>query len=210
MYRYSTDAGATLVAMAPAPGTSAYAKRPAPCACKTELNPALPKQQQSNNTRGLPATVELVHANAGGAGSDVGGSNPSAGNELERDVRYMRDRISDKVDMLETRLSDFAAEVEKAYPGLNCGGAVYAASQDDVTVVGRVVCDSEGKLNEASVQLEGEAHHQSSSPSPPHRRCSSACPLPSFESSFLLRLPTPRGRITPPSTRAIPPNEEQK
>ena len=38
----------------------------------------------------------------------------------------------------------------------DCGGAVYAASQDDVCVVGRVVCDADnGRLNEASVQLEG-------------------------------------------------------
>jgi DNA polymerase alpha subunit B len=147
------DAGAALAAMAPAPGASAYAKRPAPRAAKTELNPALPKQRQTNDARSLPAAVKVVNTGAGsGAGSNPAGD----GSGLERDVRYMRDRISDKVDMLETRLSDFAAEVEKAYPGISCGGAVYAASQDDVTVVGRVVCDSEGRLNEASVQLEGE------------------------------------------------------
>ena len=37
---------------------------------------------------------------------------------------------------------------------------MYAASQDDVTVVGRIVCDSEGRLNEASVQLEGAAPNE--------------------------------------------------
>ena len=84
---------------------------------------------------------------------------PGAG-ALTRDVRYMRDRISDRVDMLEQRLVDFAAEVERRHPGLKCGGAVYAASQDDVTVVGRIVCDSEGRLNEASVQLEGAAPNE--------------------------------------------------
>ena len=131
--------------MAPAPGTSPYAKRPAPRAAKTELNPTLPKQQQSSKDKkraGLAPDVDVLHAAA-------------AATELQRDVRYMRDRISDKVDMLETRLTQFAAEVERTYPGLDCGAAVYAASQDDVTVVGRVVCDSEGRLNEASVQLEG-------------------------------------------------------
>jgi hypothetical protein len=43
-----TDAGATLAAMAPPAGTSAYSKRPAPRAAKTELNADLPKQQQAN------------------------------------------------------------------------------------------------------------------------------------------------------------------
>lgn len=83
-----TDAGATLAAMAPAPGTSAYAKRPAPRAAKSELNAHLPKQQQgSNGKKSSPADVRVVHA----AGAKAGGA------PLERDVRYMRDRISDKV-----------------------------------------------------------------------------------------------------------------
>ena len=33
----------------------------------------------------------------------------AGGVELGREVRYMRDRISDKVDMLEQRLGEFAA-----------------------------------------------------------------------------------------------------
>ena len=132
----ATDAGATLAAMAQkASNTSSYAKRPAPRMAKAELNPGLAAQRRPD--RGAaPVAVEVV-------------------NELERDARYMRHRVSDQVEMLETRLNDFATAVERAYPGLNCRGAVYAASQDDVTVVGRVVCDSEGRLNDASVQLEG-------------------------------------------------------
>ena len=74
---------------------------------------------------------------------------------LATDVRFMRDRIGDKVDMLESRIGDFRRETERV-TGADASRAVYAASQDDVTVVGRVVCDSEGRLNEASVQLEGD------------------------------------------------------
>ena len=132
------DASESLAAAAPAPGASAFAKRPAPGAVKTELNAHLPAPVGAAKKA---VAIEIVHAPGAGA--------------LTRDVRYMRDRISDKVDMLEQRLAVFAAEVERRHPGLKCGGAVYAASQDDVTVVGRIVCDSEGRLNEASVQLEG-------------------------------------------------------
>ena len=136
------DASESLAAAAPAPGASAFAKRPAPGAVKTELNAHLPAPVGA--AKGVK--IEIVHAPGAGA--------------LTRDVRYMRDRISDRVDMLEQRLVDFAAEVERRHPGLKCGGAVYAASQDDVTVVGRIVCDSEGRLNEASVQLEGAAPNE--------------------------------------------------
>ena len=87
------------------PGASAFAKRPAPGAVKTELNAHLPAPVGA--AKGVK--IEIVHAPGAGA--------------LTRDVRYMRDRISDRVDMLEQRLVDFAAEVERRHPGLKCGGA---------------------------------------------------------------------------------------
>lgn len=133
------DSSSSLGVFAPAPGSSAFSKRLAPGAVKTELNP---------------------HLAAPRAGRDAAVASPPAvtlvGAPLSRDARYMRDRVSDKAEYLERRLARFRDDVEAAHPGLDCGGAVYAASQDDVCVVGRVVCDADnGRLNEASVQLEG-------------------------------------------------------
>ena len=129
------NARAILDASAPKPGTSAFSKRPARRAAKSELNAELPIAKKKNQAQAATVAVR--------------------GAPLRRDVRYMRDRVGDKVEMIESRLRAFKRAVERRYPGLDCGGATYAASQDDVTVVGRVVCDSEGKLNEASVMLEG-------------------------------------------------------
>ena len=136
------DARVALEAHAAAPGASAYAKRAGSRSTKTELGAALATHAQAPGTKRAPVAVQVIDAV-----TDL----PA----LSRDVRFMRDRIGDKVDMLERRLADFQKEVEAAVPGVDASGAVYAASQDDVTVVGRVVCDSEGRLNEASVQLEG-------------------------------------------------------
>ena len=125
-----------------APGASAYAKRAGSRSVKTELGANLPTLAQAPDTRRPPVAVRVIDAV-----TDL----PA----LATDVRFMRDRIGDKVDMLESRIGDFRRETERV-TGADASRAVYAASQDDVTVVGRVVCDSEGRLNEASVQLEGD------------------------------------------------------
>ena len=135
------DARGALEAHAAAPGASAYAKRAGSRSVKTELGANLPTLAQAPDTRRPPVAVRVVDAV----------TNLPA---LAADVRFMRDRIGDKVDMLERRIGEFRRETERV-TGEDASRAVYAASQDDVTVVGRVVCDSEGRLNEASVQLEG-------------------------------------------------------
>ena len=136
------DARGALEAHAAAPGASAYAKRAGSRSVKTELGANLPTLAQAPDTRRPPVAVRVIDAV----------TNLPA---LATDVRFMRDRIGDKVDMLESRIGDFRRETERV-TGADASRAVYAASQDDVTVVGRVVCDSEGRLNEASVQLEGD------------------------------------------------------
>ena len=136
------DARGALEAHAAAPGASAYAKRAGSRSVKTELGANLPTLAQAPDTRRPPVAVRVIDAV-----TDL----PA----LATDVRFMRDRIGDKVDMLESRIGDFRRETERV-TGADASRAVYAASQDDITVVGRVVCDSEGRLNEASVQLEGD------------------------------------------------------
>jgi DNA polymerase alpha subunit B len=141
------DAASAFAAMNPAPDTSAFAKRPLRGTSKTELNadlpPAVPESGARREKHAPCVTVTLCPPSE------------SAGAPLTRHRRFMRDRIADKVDMLESRLEAFRNRIRLRYPGLKCSGAVYAASQDDVAVIGRIVCDSEGRLNEQSVQLEG-------------------------------------------------------
>ena len=141
------DAAAALDAMRPAPGASAFAKRLQRGVVKCELGASLPAPAADSGARKTGDRASAVSVRVVAP--------ERAGSVLRRDARCMRDRVADKAEMLERRLVSFADACEAAYPGLNCRGAVYAASQDDVTVVGRVVCDSEGRLNEQSVQLEG-------------------------------------------------------
>ncbi|KAL3154503.1 hypothetical protein ABBQ32_013965 [Trebouxia sp. C0010 RCD-2024] len=67
---------------------------------------------------------------------------------------YMMDRLQDKVNHLEGRIGDFATAFENA-TGCHPSHPVYAACQEPVLMVGRICCDSEGRLNERSVLLEG-------------------------------------------------------
>lgn len=71
---------------------------------------------------------------------------------------FFRDRLSDKVTYLENRINDFAeriATAEKLPNGMDDIHPVSRASQEQVLCVGRICCDSEGKLNDQSVMLEG-------------------------------------------------------
>jgi DNA polymerase alpha subunit B len=98
------DARVALEAHAAAPGASAYAKRAGSRSTKTELGAALATHAQAPGTKRAPVAVQVIDAV-----TDL----PA----LSRDVRFMRDRIGDKVDMLERRLADFQKEVEAAVPG---------------------------------------------------------------------------------------------
>ncbi|KAA6421903.1 MAG: DNA polymerase alpha subunit B [Trebouxia sp. A1-2] len=59
-----------------------------------------------------------------------------------------------QVQYLDGRIGDFAAAFEDA-TGCHPSHPVYAACQEPVLMVGRICCDSEGRLNERSVLLEG-------------------------------------------------------
>ena len=94
------DARGALEAHAAAPGASAYAKRAGSRSVKTELGANLPTLAQAPDTRRPPVAVRVVDAV----------TNLPA---LAADVRFMRDRIGDKVDMLERRIGDFRRETER-------------------------------------------------------------------------------------------------
>ena len=61
------------------------------------------------------------------------------------------------------RLLSFASAAAGASGGRAFEDALHAASGVRVSCVGRVVCEGEGRLNEASVLLEGSAKHSAGS-----------------------------------------------
>eukprot|EP00854_Cymbomonas_tetramitiformis_P005284 gene5284-6421_t len=118
---------------------SAFAKRSQSRSVQATLNPELPKSGPES-----PAS-ELKIDQLGAA--------------VAPDARFMYDRLQDKVNSIEERILAFAAAVQER-EGVAEFYPVQAASQDKVMVVGRVVCDSsEGRLNGASVMLEGSIKH---------------------------------------------------
>ncbi|KAK9866007.1 hypothetical protein WJX84_007828 [Apatococcus fuscideae] len=67
---------------------------------------------------------------------------------------YMSDKISDKVAHIDDRISSFAAAWETEHPGIVCS-PVSATAQEPGWFIGRICCDSEGRLNDSSILLEG-------------------------------------------------------
>lgn len=76
-------------------------------------------------------------------------------------ARFMFERLEDKVEYLQARIAAFE-EALHAQHGVTADWPVYAATagEEAVTVVGRIVVDGdEGRLNAASVLLEGSVRH---------------------------------------------------
>ncbi|KAH8964673.1 hypothetical protein BDL97_04G079200 [Sphagnum fallax] len=83
---------------------------------------------------------------------DVIGTWPKSG------CRYMFDHTENRVNAIERRMQKFATSISEK---LQCNLATHVAvaSQEKVTVVGRLCCEGEGRLNEKSVLLEGSIEH---------------------------------------------------
>lgn len=71
-----------------------------------------------------------------------------------RNFRYMYDKLGGKIDYLDARIDEIGARVLHA-AGLAEPSSFVGARQDALVAIGRVCCDSEGKMNERSVMLEG-------------------------------------------------------
>ncbi|KAK9852103.1 hypothetical protein WJX84_008094 [Apatococcus fuscideae] len=78
--------------------------------------------------------------------------NLSAG--LSPGQTYMSDKIFNKVAHVDERISSFAAAWEAAHPDITCS-PVASTAQEPAWYVGRICCDSEGRLNDSSILLEG-------------------------------------------------------
>lgn len=95
------------------------------------------------------------------------------GSPLPRDACYMLDRIENKVAYCERRILDMTEEVESSIAAAAAAGQVVSgggteeedasaavhpvgvAAQEPTVFAGRIVCDSEGRLNAQSLLLEG-------------------------------------------------------
>ncbi|DBB04040.1 TPA: DNA polymerase alpha subunit B [Trebouxia sp. C0004] len=78
----------------------------------------------------------------------------AAHNSTHRQFQHPFDITNEQVQYLDGRIGDFAAAFEDA-TGCHPSHPIYAACQEPVLMVGRICCDSEGRLNERSVLLEG-------------------------------------------------------
>ncbi|XP_052274858.1 DNA polymerase alpha subunit B-like isoform X2 [Dreissena polymorpha] len=73
---------------------------------------------------------------------------------VSRKFKYMFQKMSDKRDVLNDLIEDMADHLQKVHNIEEFSHAVLP-TQEEVTVCGRVCCDSNGKLNAKSVVLEG-------------------------------------------------------
>ena len=76
-----------------------------------------------------------------------------AGGGVPVDARYMRDTLEARATFVNQRIMALKAALEDH--GVDCSHPVNGIANEPTVVVGRVCCDGEGRLNEASVLLEG-------------------------------------------------------
>ena len=68
-------------------------------------------------------------------------------------VRHLRDGLGDRARFVDGRIARLEAELRER--GVECGRPVTVVANEPTVFVGWVCCDSEGRLNEASIMLEG-------------------------------------------------------
>ncbi|EDV23732.1 uncharacterized protein TRIADDRAFT_57222 [Trichoplax adhaerens] len=86
---------------------------------------------------------------------------------LDEGYRYMFQKISERIEALRHQVSLVAEPLQEQH-GIQELGYVDVPSQDGTTVIGRIGCDSNGRLNAASLVIAGYN---------PNRVCRSATPL---------------------------------
>ncbi|KAL4238917.1 DNA polymerase alpha subunit B [Mactra antiquata] len=89
-----------------------------------------------------------------GSGQTVNIENYHSDYSLPSDFKYMFQKLMSKRDVLNDMIEDMAEHLQKVY-NVEDFSHISLPTQEEVTVVGRVCCDSDGKLNAKSVVLEG-------------------------------------------------------
>lgn len=147
-----------------------------PCSAGKPLTPAssgkFAERQQAgtvvatlNQQIEATAQCEAMELDASTSGRPGGCELRILGAPLSHDERYMVDRIEDRVAYCERRILALSAEVPSAADGEAAEGEpglhpVGLACQQPAIFAGRIVCDTEeGRLNAASLLLEGSQQH---------------------------------------------------
>ncbi|KXJ17723.1 DNA polymerase alpha subunit B [Exaiptasia diaphana] len=94
----------------------------------------------TSNWKGTGAALRITHADEEIA--------------LTEKFRYMFQKQADKANVLNDMIDEMAEKLQKEH-GIEEFADMTSSSQVDVNVVGRVCCDSVGKLNASSLMLEG-------------------------------------------------------
>lgn len=89
-----------------------------------------------------------------GSGQEVKIEHYSPVHALTKSFKYMFQKLSEKFRVLDDMIEDMAEQLKKAHD-IEEFSHVALPTQEEVTVVGRICCDSNGKLNAKSVLLEG-------------------------------------------------------
>eukprot|EP00899_Mesostigma_viride_P001951 jgi/Mesvir1/11757/Mv00127-RA.1 len=159
---------ATPVPVMPSPGTPSPVGQPRSSLSATPVSHT-PGAFKTRVVRGAIQQIINGHLpRAGEAVDEEGAPLVSEGCDLEvlggpgpdgwQRVRYMSDRLQDKAAVWEDRILAFGDELARRL-GLESFPPVNVAIQEPVTVVGRIVSDGEGRLNDKSVLLEGSMKH---------------------------------------------------
>jgi len=77
---------------------------------------------------------------------------------IKTGTRFMYEQLQDTVSAMESRILAFA-EALKEHLGIEDFLPVHTATQEKGFIVGRVVCDGEGRLNERAVLIEGSVKY---------------------------------------------------
>ncbi|XP_052768744.1 DNA polymerase alpha subunit B-like [Mya arenaria] len=89
-----------------------------------------------------------------GSGKEVTIETYAPEQNVTRNFKYMFQKMSDKRDVLNDMIEDMAEHIQKVH-NIEEFSHVALPTQEEVTIVGRICCDSNGKLNAKSVVLEG-------------------------------------------------------
>ncbi|KAK3093718.1 hypothetical protein FSP39_019217 [Pinctada imbricata] len=74
--------------------------------------------------------------------------------EISHDFKYMFQKLTMKAMVLNDMIDDMATQLEKKH-SIEEVGNIAIPAQEEITVIGRIFCDSEGKLNAKSMMIEG-------------------------------------------------------
>ncbi|XP_033123585.1 DNA polymerase alpha subunit B-like [Anneissia japonica] len=81
-------------------------------------------------------------------------------NHLNSDFKYMYQKFTDKAHVLDNIIEDIGQHLQETY-SIECISHVAMPIQESTTVIGRICCDSNGRLNSSSVLLEGSVDSSS-------------------------------------------------